>query len=132
MAYLLDADTLSFLVRRHPRVLERFSRAHPSTIVVSVITLMEIECGLARQPEKRARVEAFLRPLLAQSQRVPFLETDGRAAASCRAALDERGRSIGAYDVLIAGTALARGMTVVTGNTREYRRVDGLVVEDWR
>ena len=132
MAYLLDADTLSFLVRRNPKVLERFARAHPSTIAISVITLMEIEYGLARQPNKRPRVEAFLRPLLAQSQVVPFLEADGRAAAHCRAALDERGRSIGAYDVLLAGTALSRGMIVVTGNAKEYLRIDGLVVEDWR
>ena len=46
MAYLLDADTVSFLVRRNPKVLERFARAHPSTVAVSIITLMEIS-GLA-------------------------------------------------------------------------------------
>ncbi len=132
MPYLLDADTLSFVVRRIPRVLERLARAHPSSISVSVITLMELEYGLARQPEKRPRVEAFLRPLLSQVQVLPFLETDARAAAQCRAVLDERGRSIGAYDVMITGTALSRGMTVVTGNAREYRRIDGLAVEDWR
>jgi tRNA(fMet)-specific endonuclease VapC len=132
MPYLLDADTLSFLVRRTPKVLERLTRAHPSSLAVSVITLMEIEYGLTREPEKRPRVEAFLRPLMTQTRLLPFLEADGQAAANCRAALDRRGQSIGAYDVLIAGTALARGMTVVTGNTKEYRRIDGLAVEDWR
>ena len=132
MSYLLDADTVSFLVRRVPRVLERLARAHPSSIALSVITIMEIEYGLVRQPTKRPRVEAFLGALLAQARVLPFLEEDARAAATCRASLDARGRPIGAYDVLIAGTALARGMTVVTGNVREYRRISGLSVEDWR
>jgi len=91
MPCLLDADTLSFIVRRNPDALRRFARAHPSTVAVSVITLMEIEYGLARQPAKRPRVEAFLRPLLAQVQVLPFLEPDRQAAAHCRAALDARG-----------------------------------------
>lgn len=132
MSFLLDSDTVSFLVRRVPRVLERFARAHPSSIAISVVTIMELEYGLVRQPAKRPRVEAFLGPLLSQARVLPFLEEDARAAAHCRGALDTEGRSIGAYDVLIAGTALARGMTVVTGNVKEYRRISGLSVEDWR
>ena len=71
-------------------------------------------------------------PLLAQCQLLPFLEADARAAANCRAALDRRGLSIGEYDVQLAGTALSRGMTIVTGNVKEYRRIDGLAVENWR
>jgi tRNA(fMet)-specific endonuclease VapC len=132
MRYLLDADTISFLIRRNPRALARLARAHPSAIAISVVTLMEIEYGLARQPLKRPRVEAFLAPLLAQAQLLPFLEDDARAAAHCRASLDAQGQPIGAYDLLIAGTAFARGLTVVSGNIREYRRVAGLPIEDWR
>jgi tRNA(fMet)-specific endonuclease VapC len=132
MGYLLDADTVSFLVRRVPRVLERLARAHPSSIAISVVTLMEVESGLIRQPEKRPRVEAFIDLLLSQARVLPFLEEDARAAAQCRGALDASGKPIGAYDVLIAGTAVARGLTVVSGNVREYRRIAGLSVEDWR
>jgi tRNA(fMet)-specific endonuclease VapC len=56
---------------------------------------------------------------------------DALAAAGLRAALKRRGRPIGAYDVLIAGTALARGLIVVTSNAREFQRIGGLLVEDW-
>lgn len=49
-----------------------------------------------------------------------------------RAALKTQGQPIGAYDALIAGCALARGLVLVTSNTREFARVEGLVLKDWR
>ena len=63
---------------------------------------------------------------------LPFDEADARATAAIRAALKTRGQPIGAYDALIAGTALARGLVVVTSNAGEFKRVSGLQVEDWR
>ncbi|MBI4191124.1 MAG: type II toxin-antitoxin system VapC family toxin, partial [Betaproteobacteria bacterium] len=54
------------------------------------------------------------------------------ATAALRAALQKKGRPIGAYDVLIAGCALARGLVLVTSNEREFRRVGGLRIENWR
>jgi tRNA(fMet)-specific endonuclease VapC len=56
---------------------------------------------------------------------------DARAAGAVRAALATAGSGVGAYDVLIAGQALARGLTLVTHNTRAFGRVEGLRVEDW-
>lgn len=61
-----------------------------------------------------------------------FDEADAKAAAAIRAALKTTGQPIGAYDVLIAGTGLARGLVVVTSNVGEFKRVGGLQVEDWR
>ena len=61
----------------------------------------------------------------------PYDEQDMRVTARLRAELRGQGLSIGAYDLLIAGQALARGWTVVTGNVREFRRVPGLDVIDW-
>ncbi len=63
---------------------------------------------------------------------LPFDEVDAKAAAAIRAALKTQGQPIGAYDVPIAGTALARGLAVVTSNVGEFKRVSGLQVEDWR
>ena len=62
---------------------------------------------------------------------VAFDTEDARASGRVRAALAASGRPIGAYDVLIAGQALARELTLVTHNTREFGRVEGLRVEDW-
>ena len=63
---------------------------------------------------------------------LPFDAAAAQAAASIRATLKVKGRPIGAYAMLIAGTALARGLVVVTSNVGEFRRVGGLQVEDWR
>jgi tRNA(fMet)-specific endonuclease VapC len=53
------------------------------------------------------------------------------AAAKIRATLEKAGTPIGSYDLLIAGQALARGLTLVTANSREFSRVDGLKIIDW-
>jgi tRNA(fMet)-specific endonuclease VapC len=62
---------------------------------------------------------------------VEFDQEDARRAGEIRAALAKAGAPIGPYDVLIAGQALARSLTLVTHNVREFGRVEGLVVEDW-
>ena len=63
-----------------------------------------------------------------------MLDFDAEAAAHAgeiRADLEREGRSIGSYDLLIAGHARSRGLVVVTGNLAEFRRVEGLRSEDW-
>jgi tRNA(fMet)-specific endonuclease VapC len=130
--YLLDADTLSFLVRREPGVLERVARSPPESLWVSTVTLMEIEFGLVRQPAKRPGVERVLGLLFAQARIVPFSEQEATTTARVRASLASDGKLIGPYDVMLAGTALTHALIVVSGNLREFRRVQGLVSEDWR
>jgi tRNA(fMet)-specific endonuclease VapC len=60
-----------------------------------------------------------------------FSEPDSRAAGAIRADLERQGTRIGEYDTLIAGQAFARNLILVTANTSEFARVEGLVVEDW-
>jgi tRNA(fMet)-specific endonuclease VapC len=62
---------------------------------------------------------------------IPFEEVDAEAAGRIRAVLQTRKQPIGPYDTLIAGQALARDLTLVTANQREFARVDGLLWEDW-
>ena len=62
---------------------------------------------------------------------LPFDETAARRAASVRAELEAAGNVCGPYDLLLAGHALALGLTLATNNVREFSRVGGLVVEDW-
>jgi tRNA(fMet)-specific endonuclease VapC len=62
---------------------------------------------------------------------VDFDDEDARTAGQVRADLEKAGTPIGAYDLLIAGQALRRGLTVVTANTSEFSRVAGLGWEDW-
>ena len=62
---------------------------------------------------------------------LPFDEEDARAAGGIEAELRARGTPIGAYDILMAGQAVRRGLTLVTANVREFSRVQGLRWEDW-
>jgi tRNA(fMet)-specific endonuclease VapC len=62
---------------------------------------------------------------------VDFDDEDARTAGQVRAALEKKGTPIGAHDLLIAGQALRRGLTVVTANTTEFSRVTSLSWEDW-
>ena len=79
-------------------------------------------------PQNGNRLTAFLKSAVATLE---YSEQDARGAGEIRAELESKGRRIGEYDTLIAGQALSRNLILVTANTREFRRVKGLVVEDW-
>jgi tRNA(fMet)-specific endonuclease VapC len=129
----IDTNVFIDVIRgRNLGVRERFrlalSGAEPLT--ASLIVLQELLYGvqLARQPAAQSK---NVRDVLARVDIEPFDERDIAATAQLRAQLRSRGLAIGAYDALIAGQALARDWTVVTANTREFARIDGLNVIDW-
>lgn len=132
MRWLLDTCVLSDFARGEPGTLARLKAAMPSALAVSAITVMEVEYGLARAPAKAKRIGPVMHALLDAVTWVPFSMEDARASAAVRVALEAKGRPIGAYDVLIAGTALAQGCTLVTANEAEFGRITGLKVENWR
>ncbi len=131
MPYMLDTSICIFALRQGPvEVVERLHALSPSEVVVSSITVSELEYGASKSSSparNRAVVARFLAPL-------DTAAFDDRAAAvygHIRATLERRGTPIGPLDFLIAAHALSLGCTLVTHNTREFRRVPGLTVEDW-
>ena len=132
MKYLLDTCTVSDFVKGQPNVLSRVKATSPNLIAVSALTRMEVEYGLALNAERAKKLTPILDSFFSNIATLPFDEADAQAAAAIRAALKTLGQPIGAYDVLIAGTGLARGLMVVTSNVGEFKRVSGLQVEDWR
>jgi tRNA(fMet)-specific endonuclease VapC len=108
------------------------ARIPPENVAVSSITDMEVEFGLALNPKRLSRVGAVVKDFMHTIEHLPFDLPAARAAATLRAALHRRGRPVGAYDSLIAGLALARGLVLVTANEREFQRLEGLAVENWR
>jgi tRNA(fMet)-specific endonuclease VapC len=132
MKYLLDTCTVSDFVKGQPNVLTRVKATPPNLIGVSALTRMEVDYGLALNTERAKKLAPILDAFFSTIVTLPFDEADAQAAAAIRAALKTQGQPIGAYDVLIAGTALARGLVVVTSNAGEFKRVSGLQVEDWR
>lgn len=129
--YLLDTDTISHTVRGSGHVRAHLAATPLADLAVSTITLMELEYGLSLKASKRAQVEASLGLWLPQVSVLDFSAADVRVTASIRVALKQAGTPIGPYDLLNAGMAIARGLTLVTHNTGEYQRVSGLGVADW-
>lgn len=132
MKYLLDTNVLSDFARGEPGVTARLRQEAPGQLAASVITEMEVEYGLARKPDLAPRLREVMRLLLNTITVLPFEREDARVAAQLRASLHSQGTPIGAYDLLLAACALRRGLRIVTHNAREFVRVGGLGVEDWR
>jgi tRNA(fMet)-specific endonuclease VapC len=132
MAYLLDTNACSdYFTARYPKLVSRVQACSPDDLRLSVVVVAELRYGAdhgARRRTNHARIDALI-------DEVETLDFDLRAAATygrVRAQLEAGGTPIGPNDMLIAAHALSRGLTVVTDNTTEFRRVKGLKVENWR
>lgn len=132
MKYLLDTCTVSDFVKGQLGTLQRIKSTSPTLIAVSSITRMELDFGLALNPERAKRLQPMLDAFFSAVTTIPFDTADAQASGVLRAALQKAGNAIGYYDALIAGTGLVHGLIVVTSNTREFSRVSGLQLEDWR
>lgn len=128
MKYLLDANAVIALLNGHPGINARIRQALPLDIGLPAIVAHELYYG-AFKSERRERNIGLVDAL--QFEVLAFDKEDARQAGEIRAELARQGRPIGPYDVLIAGQAKARGLTLVTHNVAEFARVTGLTVEDW-
>ena len=132
MKYLLDTCVVSDFVRGEARTLAHIKHLSPSSIAVSTITFYEIQYGLALNPKRSAKISRIIHDFLAPIQILDFTQGDAREAAIIRTHLKKQGRPIGSYDVLIAGTALHHQLILISSNLKEFSRVDGLKLENWR
>lgn len=129
--FLLDANICIYIARhRPPAVLARAARLAPGEAVISIITYGELHCGAARS-QRRTAAEAVLDELqtLLPVQALP--PEAGRHYGEIRARLEAAGQPIGGNDLWIAAHARAAGLTLVTNNLREFRRVPGLRMQNW-
>lgn len=127
---MLDTNVCIRVIRDRPPALRDRFNAEAAGLCISMVTLAELLYGAeksARQAENRITVERFA----ARLEVLPFDADAAAHFADIRATLERAGTPIGGYDLMIAGHARSRGLTVVTNYTREFRRVDGLRVEDW-
>ena len=130
MKFLLDTDTCIYALKRNETVLRRLLASDRSDVAVSVITEAELRTGAAKSTSvaKTLRsVENFLMPI----EIIDFVSSDAASYAAIRAKLERGGTPIGPLDTLIAAQAIARKLTLVSNNEREFRRVSGLRVENW-
>lgn len=131
MKYCLDTNTvISYLKGTRPQLLERLKTHQPEEIAISELVRGELLYGVAKsqQIEKnRALLEKFLTPY----HLLPFAGDTAVHYADIRLKLERQGTIIGPNDLIIAATARAYGAVLVTNNTSEFARVEGLMVEDW-
>jgi len=130
MRVMLDTNTCIFTINNNDAVRSRFIAEYPLGPAISTITEAELWYGVENSvaPEKNAET---LRAFLAT---VDIISFDTRAAVEygrIRAKLKRAGTPIGDRDTLIAAHAKALGLTLATNNTREFKYVEGLSIEDW-
>ena len=130
MKVLLDTDTCIYALKQHATVLGHLLAAEREEVIISVITEAELRTGAAKSssPAKTLhRIENFLRPLTV----IDFTSEDAVVYSGLRSKLERAGTPIGPLDTLIAAHAVARKLTLVTNNEREFRRVHGLHLDNW-
>lgn len=128
--YLLDTDTCIYTIKRKPTHLKRLFNAHTGQLAISSVTWGELVYGA----EKSSKVEHNLNQINGFGARLEILQFGDHEASQfgqIKAELELKGNVIGSYDMMIAGHARALGLIVVTNNIREFKRVNGIRVENW-
>ena len=130
LKYMLDTDIAIYTIKNRPVEVREAFKAHDGQMCISTVTLMELIYGA----EASAAVDRNLRVVEGFAARLELLPFDREAAAhtgQLRAELRRSGRPIGPYDEMIAGHARARGLIVVTNNSKQFEHVPGLRLANW-
>ena len=131
MNYCLDTNTVIYYLKGiYPEIRRRLQGTRPKHLFLPEIVYAELLYGVAQSQKKvenAAKLEAFIQPIT----RIPFDPKASPHYADIRADLTKRGQLIGSNDLLIAAIARAHSMTLVTHNTKEFKRVAGLQIADW-
>lgn len=129
--FMLDTDTCSYIMKRsHPLMLKRLQAVPVSDVCISVVTKAELFYGVELSPRHAQDAAAFV-AFIAYVEAVEFGDDAALHYAEIRADLKRRGAMIGANDLFIAAHARALGLTLVSNNTAEFERVEGLKLENW-
>lgn len=131
MRYMLDTNICIYAIKHKPeKVFSELKKHDPSEICISSVTYAELTYGVEKsQAVEQNRVALAL--LLAGIEIMDFDSSAAESYGKVRSDLEKKGKLIGPLDMLIAGHAKALGYTVVTNNTKEFIRVDGLKLENW-
>jgi len=132
MKYMLDTDTVSYLIKGTSPTLEaKVSARVPSSVFISVMTRAELLYGLKRLP-KEHRLQNAVRQFLKIVHNLPWDAEAAAWSAEIRHQLHSSGQPIGEVDMMIAAHALSSGSVLVTNNHRHYQRIEApLILENW-
>ena len=129
--YLLDTNICIYAINgRHPALNEHLLSIQPNKILISSITVGELEYGAAKS-HWGDRTRQIMYAFLANYDILPFSGNDALLFGKIRAQLESTGSVIGLFDAMIGTQGVANGLTVVTHNTREFKRIPDIQLEDW-
>ncbi|WP_386692620.1 MULTISPECIES: type II toxin-antitoxin system tRNA(fMet)-specific endonuclease VapC [unclassified Lonepinella] len=130
LKYMLDTNICIYAIKQNPiHVVQKLAQ-YEDQVCISSVTLMELYYGADKSSnpvKNRFEIDYFVGNLV-------VLDYDAKASShtgNIRADLARKGMPIGAYDSMIAGHARSQGLVCVTNNTKEFERVDGLMLENW-
>jgi tRNA(fMet)-specific endonuclease VapC len=128
---MLDTNIIAYIKNNRPEsVLKRFQKLEPSDVCISSITMAEIEYGICHSSNPERNRAAFLL-FMSYIEVLDFDVNAAREYGKIRQDLTAKGTPIGSNDLLIAAHAKSRRLILVTNNTGEFERVEGLQVENW-
>ena len=129
--HLIDTNTCIYLInKKYEYLIGKFESFNKSEILVSAVTVAELEFGIAKSlfPEKN---RLALVEFISSFEIVPFTYEDTESFGLIRAYLNKNGTPIGPYDLQIAAQCLTRKLILVTNNEKEFKRIPNLMIENW-
>jgi len=126
---MLDTSAVSYALRGVGEVGAAIRQRHPSQLCVSAITVTELRYGVEKRRSKKlaTAVDAFIAGIAVE----PFDADAAGTYARIMIQLEASGQTIGTFDTMIAAHALSLGITLVTHNAKHFKRVKGLLCDDW-
>ncbi len=130
--YLLDTNICIFLIKKKPKhVLDHLHQVIDQELYISSITVAELYFGVYNS-QNIEKNHISLVEFLAPFKILDFDDEDAKEFGRIKSKLRKEGRLIGPYDMQIAAQAIAKKLVLVTNNTDEFIRVDGISLEDWK
>jgi tRNA(fMet)-specific endonuclease VapC len=130
LRYMLDTNILIYTIKNKPDAVRQRFEQHHGEMCTSAVTAMELLYGAHKSHAVRRNLDA-VEGLLARLDLLDFDISAAEHAGEIRATLAQPGTPIGPYDIMIAGLARSRGLTLVTNNMSKFERVSGLRLENW-
>ncbi|HEY0974096.1 MAG TPA: PIN domain-containing protein [Solimonas sp.] len=131
MRFLLDSDVLAGAVKGRLPVVLKLSQLKPTEVAISVLSRMEAEMALRQQPRAQARYGKLMKEFLASVPVLDFGTAEAQQAVALNAYLQPAGEKLAALDLMLAATAMAHQLTLVTDRGAAFASVPNLDVERW-
>jgi len=129
MIYMLDTDTVSNIVRKHPPVIKKLIGHENDEICISAITNAELFYGLEKKKSQKLFNE--VRSIIGKCTIIDFDASQSEIYGRIRLELEKSGTPLGDMDLLIASAAMSTGAILVSHNTKHFSKIKGLKIEDW-